>query len=106
MDEMTKLFDDSFPNHYSDYDGHLACKLHENTTRILLLGLRKSTDVNICTSSHCSNTRIERNQITYLLIKHLTLCIQSIALLHQRINLFTPFQDTLNGFMQHNLCLV
>ena len=47
-----------------------------------------------------------RNKKTYLLIKHLTLCIQSIALLHQRINLFPPFQNALNRLMQHNLGLI
>lgn len=43
---------------------------------------------------------------TYLLIKHLTLRTQPIALLHQTINLLPALQHALNRLMQHNLRLV
>ncbi len=41
-----------------------------------------------------------------LLIKHLALCTQPIALGHQIVNLLSPLQDALDSLVKHNLGLV
>lgn len=53
--------------------------LHQNTARVLLLGL---------------------------LVKHFALGTQAITLGHQVVDLFSALQNTLNGLVKHNLCLV
>lgn len=56
--------------------------------------------------SPTSRTSLSKKRKTYLLIKHLTLRTQPIALLHQTINLLPALQHALNRLMQHNLRLV
>ena len=74
--------------------------LHYNTTRILLFSLADDAHISSAPTSRADSLS------TYLLVKHFALRTQSIALLHQTVDLLPPLQHTLNRLVQHNFCFV
>ena len=61
--------------------------------------------MSFCEKSHLHD-KTARILLLSLLVKHLTLRTQSIALRHQTVDLLPPLQDTLDGLVQDDLGLV
>ena len=79
--------------------------LHDNAARVLFLGLERRKQVSK-TESRDSGWLCTKAKKAYLGIEHLALSTEAITLCNKIVNLLTTLQDTLDGLVQDNLCLV